>query len=393
MAAANSKIDGCWLAKLRGARHILDLALKKIRRRRAAVPTYSLVSAQSIATISKTRTTGVYVGEGVNQVWCLNAACGQHEITDSTPATNDEEIGDLLASRVNAADIVFVEDASNLPALVTDGYLRVPSWVKQRLRVLPDWQRQVAGMRRGTRQEISRFLRRHQYTCRLTADKSQAEDFYDRLYVPHIDAQFGNESMQVGRDQFLRECQSGIIMQLVHNESVVAAALLRHVGKSLAIVWSGISEEPRAPAGSIDVLDYFSLLYAHLARCAWLDFGPSRPSLTDGTYRYKRKWGCEVFESRTEQPIIYLRYNNLSAFSDSSCPLNAVLCRDDNKFVACIVVSSQSTPEAMAKQLESAMSKGVDSYRILPAAELRPDQISALEGVGNRVVVMDAPRY
>jgi glyoxylase-like metal-dependent hydrolase (beta-lactamase superfamily II) len=46
--------------------------------------------------------------------------------------------------------------------------------------------------------------------------------------------------------------------------------------------------------GAAFALDYYLAKYAHSQGCSYVDFGHSRPFLSDGTLKYKLNWHMEV---------------------------------------------------------------------------------------------------
>ena len=203
-----------------------------------------------------------YAGNGANREWCIGTTISERNDIKTTEYSSAAETIEALSKTIEDVDIVFVDGLDdNLVADLPTDFGRSPAWIKQRVRLAGDWPSQMRALKRSTRQEVSRILRKFGYECRLTREAADVSRFYDQQYRPHVSSLFGKSAIIVDRDRFVRECRRGILLQLIHHEKVVACALLRPIGRTMAIVWTGMSlgaDTKRIP-GATDVLDYFSL--------------------------------------------------------------------------------------------------------------------------------------
>ncbi len=185
------------------------------------------------------------------------------------------------------------------------GMLQIPRWVKQRVAIAPCWEKVLEGMRRKTRKEAQRLIRKYGFRTRISSGDEKAAFFYDKIYRPFILKRYGTTAFLVRRQDFLRECRSGQILELISGDEVIAASMIRQTNRQLAIVWTGImlDIEGVEHPGASDALDYFSLHYAHQRGCEFLDFGPSRPRLNDGLLNYKKKWGASLYTGKVPQGL------------------------------------------------------------------------------------------
>lgn len=240
-----------------------------------------------------------YVGRGSNQAWLMSGLFElEHEdstvLTDS-PGSLAEQVARITAD----ADILFIEDVpKSRLAQCQINFIAMPAWLKQRVPVLQDWQQQLNSMRRSTRREVARLLRKYRFSCRITRDENDFSGFYNDLYRPYIRSRHGDAAEIVTKELFLKECRKGVVLQLVDGNDVVGASLARPTGAAMAIVWTGMQSGPddKPLPGASEILDYFCLLHSHTQGSRWLDLGPSRPDLTDGTLRYKARWNAQLHE-------------------------------------------------------------------------------------------------
>jgi hypothetical protein len=306
-AAANSHLARKLGDRVLGIRNAALVMYDMVARRSTARSSrYELVVASG-ETPGGHRLTVAYAGPGANREWCFATVFASHSLQTLSTSQTAADLRRWIMHRREDADILF---GDGVPARLFFGmpFVSLPAWVKQRVPVLDDWPAQVEGMRRNTRQELRRFLRKYRYECSLSSALEDASDFYGRLYRPYVTQRFGAAALVVDRSTFLRECRRGILIRLWSNGTLLGGAVLRPVGRALAVVWSAL--DAATPASSLrgvtDCLDYFSLLYAHLQGYRCLDLGPSRPDLRDGILRYKAKWGGEISAGFASQALIHL---------------------------------------------------------------------------------------
>ncbi len=347
----------------------------------------------------------VYAGTGANRDWCLSSVFPGYRIRAHTETRTPSELAHALADAGKEADIVFTEGISR-PALETAGAAHsgtpdpagspltfaMPAWVKQRLSVVGDWPRQLAGLRRDTRQEVSRVLRKYGYTCHLSRDPADRADFYDRLYRPYVSRRFGEAALVVDRERFLADCRRGVLLRLARQDEVVGTALLRPLGRTLAVVWSAL--DPAGPSsrlrGASDVLDYFSLLYAHLRGARWLDLGPSRPDLFDGVLRYKAKWGAEVRPGLA--PQAELRCSCRGSAAAGFLERHAFLVKAGGGLRGLFFCGADTDPGAFRAQVSAALTKGVRDYRVTAFAPPDRQLEGLVAGLDARIELVDGSR-
>jgi hypothetical protein len=309
-----------------------------------------------------------YAGSGINREWCLARVLEGYEVAERTVLKGPDQLLQNLARSSQQADVLF---ADGLPPhlLQKSGltFFTMPAWVKQRVRLLHDWTAQVDGLRRMTRQETRRILRKYRYSCALSSKAEDYEHFYEQLYVPYITQRFGSTAHTVPRSKFLRECHRGILLRLFHEDRLQGAALLRPVGWTMAVVWSALDTgSGRAtPQGATDALDYFSLLFAHKTGCKWLDLGPSRPDLRDGILRYKAKWGAKIVPGLAPQATIALACVSGPRKPYEFLLHHAFLTKTAAGLQSVILVDGRSEVEAVRAQVAAGLSSGIRWFRIV----------------------------
>jgi hypothetical protein len=373
-------------AGLRNAAGILsDVVLQRMRRR--ARPRLELVFATGSDPVGGDTLTAAYAGPGDNRGWCLSTVFSDYTETKRVTAEDPGHLSELLAAARSAVDVLFAE---GLPPgsyeQTRSSFLRLPAWIKQRVRVLEDWPLQIDALRRETRQEVGRYLRKYEFGCSLTRRDEDFAFFHDSLYRPFVAQRFGAAAHVVERDSFLRECRRGTLLRVSGQGRILGAALLRPVGRTMAVVWSALDADRTSAElrGVTDTLDYFSLLYAHLRRCRWLDLGPSRPDLHDGILRYKGKWGAEIAAGRVPQTTISLACAGRTNAQRNFLRRHAFLARCSTGFQATMFVDGDMDPAELGAKLSTMRHPGVRGYRVValssPSEALREVVMNADSG-------------
>jgi hypothetical protein len=244
----------------------------------------------------------------------------------------------------------------------SDGMLHVPRWVKQRISIDSDWEKVEQGIRHKVRKEVRRVIRKYGYQTRIVHGKKAAAFFYERIYRPFILHRYGAEAFVVSQKKFLRECRHGQILELLRDDNVVAASLIRKTGSQLSVVWTGVNIDldDKEHAGASDVLDYFSLCYAHQCGCSYLDLGPSRARLNDGLLRYKKKWGAALYTGKIPQGQFLIIPHNFSIAVQAMLAEAKFITLENGRFVARVPITKDKILVDLEKQSRQDWVDGLD---------------------------------
>ena len=236
--------------------------------------------------------------------------------------SNKYEYADLTPDLAERADVLVSDHPFARPMLRWRRSFRAPPWVRQELPISRCWTDSLGRLRSSLRKEIRRLLRRHQYSIQLSTGQPAIRDYYSDLHIPYVVERFGNSAIYTSEKAFLDQCEHMTRVDLLHDQSVVAASLVECKHSRLAIRSNSMRLGKSELRGRADVLDYFCLLIAHLHGCRVLDFGLSRAHLDNGSFRYKAKWGavlapaglikapiCITPLRRTDATLAFLRRN------------------------------------------------------------------------------------
>lgn len=248
-----------------------------------------------------------YVGTMENFHYLQSLVFDDYETVAERTLWSPLSVVGALRPRRRDEEILLVDAESPMAeAIMTRPALRLPQWVKQRLAVAPRWAQVVEGLPRFTRRGVSRYLRKYGYTGRVNATEEALDQFYHRLYEPHVRRRYRDGAVVVEKRRFMALARGCKLVELVHDGEVIGANLMRASGQAMFILWCGQSDLVRDKdlKGATDALDYFCLLHAFQSGCGMLDFGPSRPRLNDGVMMYKAKWGAVLVPGRVPKPAM-----------------------------------------------------------------------------------------
>ena len=360
-----------------GLRNAALVGLEMIGRRitRPKTNTFQLIHARGRLLDSDTQVDAIYAGNGENLTYCLDQVFGDSISILEEHRGPSLDIARLLRAESSPEKFVFTEGLSPDDLASLDfGLASMPAWIKQRIRIQSVWAVQINGLRRGTRQEMARILRKNRFECGLSRRDADFDQFYEQLYRPFIHQRFGESAVTVDRRQFIRECRRGRLLQLRRGGNLLGAALLRQTGPTLAVVWSAldIRIDKQERRGIFDSMDYFSLMVGHIQRCRWLDLGPSRPDLHDGVLRYKAKWGAVANAGLARQATIRWACPQHSAAGRHFLQRHAYVVHLGNALTGVICCPEARGPEELAQRIRSLAIEGIDAYRVLVSPELLP---------------------
>jgi hypothetical protein len=234
------------------------------------------------------------------------------------------------------------------------GALVLPRWLKQKVRIADEWEHVLANLRRKTRREALRSIRKHHLTARVIRDARSDRSFYHQLYQPYIHRRYGSQATVVDEGPFLRECATGRLVQVIQDDRVLGAVLVHIAGKQLTLAWVGIDQcvEGDKLNGVTDALDLYSLMYAYTQGCDAMDMGGSRPFINDGVLRYKTKWGAAVSLGLIPKGSFYFAPQRMSAAMESFLLHNPMIIRDGRRLYCVNWISRLRSSGAEAGSVE-----------------------------------------
>lgn len=292
-----------------------------------------------------------YIGDGGQYSYVLGLLFEQSLGNVVTREHHSLSLLQLLRGKLPSTDahISVLDFDFPLQRLLNRRGLEMPHWLKQSITLGNDWDTYLSGMRRKTRREAQRMIRKFDLTANVVAGSEYGAAFYDELYQPYISARHGDSSVIIDRGEFLAKIRFSHIMQLVYQGDVIAAAQIDNDGVTLALGWTGVADrDERDLRGAADALDYFCIKYAFDSGCKRVDMGHSRPVLSDGILRYKKKWRAALNTGVVPQGSLVFRANTLSVASRAFFQNNTLLTKSAGALEAHLLIEDDTASSATA---------------------------------------------
>ena len=188
----------------------------------------------------------------------------------------------------------------------------------------------MKNFRKDAKRSDLKKIRKHGFTFRLSSSEEDFAVFYDTMYRPYITGRFRDAALIVPRAEFLHQCRMGKLLQVSLAGRIVSTALLQKVFGNLAFVWVGIADwnQETMRKGAFSALYFFTIQHGFEQGCRVIDFGPTRPLLNDGVFRFKRKWGTFVKERKSPEAGILLKPLRFTPQTTSFLMNNPFICSE-----------------------------------------------------------------
>jgi hypothetical protein len=186
------------------------------------------------------------------------------------------------------------------------GYLRVPELVDLWLEIPEDPGSLYRGKRNSTLRNDLNRAERNGLTCEISHREADLVDFYRRFHVPFVHERFERFAWPHNLPFLHGHFRDGGLVWVTQQGQRVAGCVFGlhgGVATALALGTRGgdyTAVELGAHSAALDAL----IKHAHHLGCREINFGGSRPLLTNGNLRFKRKWGMRV--ARRPQTFMHL---------------------------------------------------------------------------------------
>lgn len=206
--------------------------------------------------------------------------------------------------------------------------------------LVPSLVRQVLYLDKSSKdikKSIKDFNKIDKYICEISTNLDDLIFFYEKLYTPYIKKRFADSAYIENFEKLKKIFRKGELIFIKLDGKYISAALCEMRDNIYFFCKVGVLEERYVKEGTLLALYYFAISRAKEKNLRIIDFGQSRPFLSDGVLRHKRKWGTKICEDRTldrifylknacKQPFIYFDYNK-------NKKLKAIVFSKDDKFI------------------------------------------------------------
>ncbi len=186
-------------------------------------------------------------------------------------------------------------------------YLGVPEWVRS-VAPVPSSTQDLARGNGSLRQDL-RLVRRHGFHSLESHDETELTEFYETMFKPHTVGRHLSTEYLKSLVEVKQYWRRGCLLWVMSGQERVAGMVVARQKETLMLVALGVREgdENLMRKGVLSAAYSYAMDYGRTAGCTTIDFGATRPSLTDGLLRYKRKWGA-ILDPRQANPARLLTY-------------------------------------------------------------------------------------
>lgn len=177
-----------------------------------------------------------------------------------------------------------------LPLMPSHGSLTFP-WLRQRVYLDS---KEYKSRRRTIEGNFGRKVRKYRYRYQLVQDSGAVKQFYERLYLPHIAARFGDACHARSLGELKTAVRKGFLLQVLCGNRCIAGVVCSEGKDELSAKAFGHlpEQEYSLRLGGLSAAYYFLFEYAAKHSLACVDLMRSRPNSRDGVYCHKHRWGA-----------------------------------------------------------------------------------------------------
>ena len=217
---------------------------------------------------------------------------------DATITKTGEIYAWNLKKYIRKHDAVIIEMPEYLKPFFTDGIITV-RWIRQELN--PD----------DFNADILKHIRERkkifQFQPEFSTDMNEMKMFYEKIYRPYLEKRYKYakiEDFELWKQDLLKYPWELLVIE--KNGIVVGGGCsVFHDGRYRQRI-TALLDEGCLKEGAMAAIYYYSILRAKEKNVKIIDFGLSRPFLSDGVLINKRKWRAKIVPSGTKR-IIYLK--------------------------------------------------------------------------------------
>lgn len=249
--------------------------------------------------------------------------------------------------------------------------IAVPEWVRFKMDISRPLQEIVENWKHKGGEENLRKIRKYHFTCEETQDFDKLHEFYHYMYLPHLQQRLGNMA-HVASLGYMRGLLENGTLLLLNNRIVDLAGMLINVRGSTpraAFIAVRHADPEYLRQGAMSALYYHGIAWAQSKGYRQMDFGHCRPVMSDGLFRYKRKWGMHVEKSDEKYRMLYLWCGKLSWALQQCFEATPLVCEHQGKLEGLIFYRADRPPTAdrIAELTEKYRMPGLQSLHFVAA--------------------------
>lgn len=145
------------------------------------------------------------------------------------------------------------------------------------------------------------------YTAEISHDSERLRFFYEQMYLPYIRERHKDALIEdISKMQYLLR-KNGELILIRHQQELVGGLFCKRMGGTYYALSLGLIDDRWLSEDAVPALFYHSMIRARELNARFVDFGESRPFLSDGVMEYKRRWGGRVIRNERDNYFYLLK--------------------------------------------------------------------------------------
>ena len=127
------------------------------------------------------------------------------------------------------------------------------------------------------------------------------------MYLPYLQNRYANPLIEKISSMQTVLRGDGELCFIKKGDQRIAGVLFNQIGDTYYLLTIGLIDESYLKEGAIAAMYYYGIQHATEKKAKFIDFGLTRPFLSDGVLIYKRKWGAKVTRDPASGRVLYLK--------------------------------------------------------------------------------------
>ena len=215
-----------------------------------------------------------------------------------------------------------------------------------------------------------RRIQKHGLDAIVSHDRRELSDFVQNAYIPHVRSRFGDLARPHSELVIARAFRSGGLLW-VHQDGDRLAGLVYSVAGDVirSRVAAPVSNSELATrVHAVSATKKFLIDYAVERGYKSIDLGKSRPQLSDGVLRHKKRWGARLVVSPDEHTEYHLSWPVFTPTIAQWLCTTPLVVRDNGSLAGLTALAQNESPEACQRRLSRLWSPGLARIIVLSEA-------------------------
>jgi len=223
----------------------------------------------------------------------------------------------------------------------------------------------IKKMSRRRRRDIAK-MEKYGYSYELAETGEALDFFYSKMYVPYIQTRHHEGAAVDSLHNLKKLFRKGGILFVKRGGEYVAGILYHITGKIVHAhclgIYDGAEQYLKEHAGQASL--YFLILWAKNQGFLELDYGPTRPFLSDGTFMYKKEWGMKI-RDQPNQSIYALKLCNFKKATRDFLLNNPFIFIDEITMNGLMVMDKTLPPTELTRICRTSCIPEIQSFFVL----------------------------